>query len=229
MPTRWYNIIADLPAPPPPPLHPGHAAAGRAGRPRPAVPDGADRAGGRPASGTSTSRARCSTSTGCGGRRRCSGRTGWRGARHPGPDLLQVRGRLARPARTSRTPPCRRPTTTPGGHPAADHRDRRRAVGHRARVRLRAVRAGVRDLAGRRVVRPEAVPADHDGDLRREVHPPVATLTRPAGAILAEHPDSPARSASPSARRSRWPPGRGHQLRPGQRAQPRAAAPDRHR
>ena len=23
MPTRWYNIIADLPAPPPPPLHPG--------------------------------------------------------------------------------------------------------------------------------------------------------------------------------------------------------------
>ncbi len=23
MPTRWYNIVADLPAPPPPPLHPG--------------------------------------------------------------------------------------------------------------------------------------------------------------------------------------------------------------
>ena len=23
MPTRWYNIIPDLPAPPPPPLHPG--------------------------------------------------------------------------------------------------------------------------------------------------------------------------------------------------------------
>ena len=23
MPTRWYNVIADLPAPPPPPLHPG--------------------------------------------------------------------------------------------------------------------------------------------------------------------------------------------------------------
>ena len=23
MPTRWYNIIADLPTPPPPPLHPG--------------------------------------------------------------------------------------------------------------------------------------------------------------------------------------------------------------
>ncbi|WP_409496807.1 hypothetical protein [Amycolatopsis sp. cmx-11-12] len=23
MPTRWYNVIPDLPEPPPPPLHPG--------------------------------------------------------------------------------------------------------------------------------------------------------------------------------------------------------------
>ena len=23
MPTQWYNLIADLPEPPPPPLHPG--------------------------------------------------------------------------------------------------------------------------------------------------------------------------------------------------------------
>jgi len=23
MPTHWYNIVADLPTPPPPPLHPG--------------------------------------------------------------------------------------------------------------------------------------------------------------------------------------------------------------
>jgi len=23
MPTQWYNVIADLPTPPPPPLHPG--------------------------------------------------------------------------------------------------------------------------------------------------------------------------------------------------------------
>ena len=23
MPTQWYNLIADLPTPPPPPLHPG--------------------------------------------------------------------------------------------------------------------------------------------------------------------------------------------------------------
>ena len=29
MPTQWYNVVADLPAPPPPPLHPGtHEPAG---------------------------------------------------------------------------------------------------------------------------------------------------------------------------------------------------------
>ena len=40
MPTRWYNIVPDLPCPPPPPLHPGTLAAGRPRRPRAAVPDG---------------------------------------------------------------------------------------------------------------------------------------------------------------------------------------------
>ena len=78
LPTQWYNLVPDLPAPPPPPLHPGTLPAGRPGRPRAAVPDGPDPAGGHAASGTSTSPTRCSTSTGCGGRRRCTARTGWR-------------------------------------------------------------------------------------------------------------------------------------------------------
>ena len=30
MPTQWYNLVADLPVPPPPVLHPGTLAAGRA-------------------------------------------------------------------------------------------------------------------------------------------------------------------------------------------------------
>ena len=31
MPTQWYNLVADLPTPPPPPLHPGtHQPAGPA-------------------------------------------------------------------------------------------------------------------------------------------------------------------------------------------------------
>ena len=28
MPRQWYNVIADLPSPPPPPLHPGTHPAG---------------------------------------------------------------------------------------------------------------------------------------------------------------------------------------------------------
>ena len=54
-----------------------------------------------------------------------------------------------------------------GRHPAADHRDRRRPVGHRAGLRVRAVRARMRGLAGAGVLRPEALPPDHDGGLRR--------------------------------------------------------------
>ena len=45
IPSAWYNIAADLPEPPPPPLHPGHRPADRPGRPRAALPDGADQAG----------------------------------------------------------------------------------------------------------------------------------------------------------------------------------------
>ena len=91
---------------------PGHRAAGRAGRPGAAVPDGPDPAGGLAASSTSTSPARCSTSTGCGGRARCSARTGWRrrSARRRG-STTSTRA-SPRPARTSRTPRCRRRSTT---------------------------------------------------------------------------------------------------------------------
>ncbi len=32
IPTQWYNLLADFPEPLPPPLHPGHEAAGSAGR-----------------------------------------------------------------------------------------------------------------------------------------------------------------------------------------------------
>ena len=49
---------------------PGHEGAGRPRRPRAAVPDGAHRAGDDRRAAGSTSPARCSTSCGCGGRRR---------------------------------------------------------------------------------------------------------------------------------------------------------------
>ena len=114
MPTRWYNVLPDLPTPPPPPLHPGTGQPVGPGRPGAAVPDGPDPAGGLAASSTSTSPSevldvyrlwRPSPAV----PRAPAGE----GARHAGADLLQVRGRLARPARTSRTPRCRRRSTTP--------------------------------------------------------------------------------------------------------------------
>ena len=46
MPTRWYNVVPDLPAPPPPPLlHPGTHAACHRRRFCAAVPQGIDRPG----------------------------------------------------------------------------------------------------------------------------------------------------------------------------------------
>ena len=113
MPTRWYNVLHDLPTPPPPVLHPGTGQPVGPGRPGAAVPDGPDPAGGLDRAVRRHPRARCSTSTGCGGRARCSGRTGWRrrSARRRGSTTSTRASR--RPARTSRTPRCRRRTTTP--------------------------------------------------------------------------------------------------------------------
>ena len=205
IPTQWYNIIPDLPAPPPPPLHPG-TPAGRARRPGPAVPDGADRAGGHDRVATSTSPAGSSTSTGCGGRRRSSGPAGSRGALDtPAQDLLQVRGR--HPGRLAQAE-HRRPAgllQPRGRRPPADHRDRCRPVGHRARLRLRAVRASSArsGRSGRPTTRSRT--GGHDGDLGGDVHPTPRELTEAGRRILAEHPDTPARSASPSPRRSRPP------------------------
>ena len=40
LPTHWYNLVPDLPRPPPPPLHPGTLQPVGPGRPGAAVPDG---------------------------------------------------------------------------------------------------------------------------------------------------------------------------------------------
>ena len=54
-----------------------------------------------------------------------------------------------------------------GGRQAPGHRDRCRTVGERAGVRRCAVRARGQGLHGPGLVRPEAVPPEPDGDLRR--------------------------------------------------------------
>ena len=101
---------------------PGHPPADRAGRPRAALPDGADRAGGQPASARSRSRSRSATRTGSTGRARSTGRIGSSGARYAGPHLLQVRGRQPGRQPQAEHGPRRRPSTTrrrasPGSRP----------------------------------------------------------------------------------------------------------------
>ena len=88
-------------------------------------------------------------------------------AGHAGPHLLQgrvgVAGRLAQAQHRGAAGVLQQA----GGHHAADDRDRRRAVGLVAVVRLRPVRPRVHGLHGAGVVRAEAVPQDDDGDLGR--------------------------------------------------------------
>ena len=150
----------------------------------------------RPSPG-STSRARCSTSCGCGGRRRSvRARPARAGARHAGAHLLQGRvglaGRLAQAEH--RRPPGL--LQQGGGDQAAHHRDRRRPVGERARLRLRPLRARVQGLHGPGLVRAEAVPPGDDGDLGR----------RGGRRRRSTSPTAPARSGWRSATPSATPP-----------------------
>ena len=230
IPTQWYNVVPDLPAPPPPPLHPGTR--------EPVGPDDlaplfpmalieqevtAERYVDIPGGVLDVYRIWRPSPAG-------PGAPAGEAARHPGQDLLQVRrrqpGRLAQAEHRGAAGLLQ----PPGGRHPADHRDRRRPVGHRAGVRHRAVRHGVRGLAGAVVVRPEARPAHDDGDLRRDAAPePVRPHRgRPLGARraprlhrVAGHRDLRGGRGGPAAR--------GHPLRARLGAQPRAAAPDRDR
>ena len=171
MPTRWYNIVPDLPSPPPPPLHPGTLQPRRPRRPRAAVPDGPDPAGGhqdryvdipdevldvyrlwRPSPLYRAHRLEKALGTPARIYYKYEGVSpaGLAQAEHRG-----AAGLLQRPSRR---------------HQAHD-RDRRRAVGHRPGLRLRAFRPRVRGVAGRRVLRREALPPLGDGDLRRHGAP----------------------------------------------------------
>ena len=111
IPRAWYNIAADLPAPPPA-APPGHAPADRPRRPRAAVPDGAHRPGGQrrardrdPRTGPRGLHAlpAVAAATGPTGSRRRSIRR---------PTSTTSTRASARPAATSPTPRSRRPSTT---------------------------------------------------------------------------------------------------------------------
>ena len=160
IPTAWFNVVPHLHVAAAAAAAPRHPGAGRARRPRPAVPDGAHRAGGE---------------------RRAVDRRARRGARHPAAVAAHPAGAgraagegagHARRGSTSRTSPCRpraatsptprcrrRSTTRSEGITRLSTETGRRAVGHRAGVRVRAVRPRPEGLHGPRVLRAEALPA----------------------------------------------------------------------
>ena len=173
----------------------------------------------RPSRG-STSPARCSTSCGCGGRRRSCAPSGSsaRSAR--------------RRASTSRTSRCRRRVRTRPNTavPQAFYNQAEGIArlatetgagqwGTRAGVRVRAVRPRVQGVHGAGVVRAEAVPQDPHGDVGRVGR--AVTGRRPRPPRFARARDQRRGARRRDARR--------HALLARVGAQPRAAAPDRHR
>ena len=190
IPTQWYNVVPDLPAPPPPPLHPGTR--------EPVGPD--DLAPLFPMALIEQEV------------------TGERYVDIPG-GVLDVY-RLWRPSPLVRARRLEKLLDTPakiffkyeGVSPAGSHKPNTAVpqafYNHQEGVtRLttetgagqwgtalafatRAVRHGVRGLAGPVVVRPEAGAAHDDGDLRRDAAPEPVGPHRGRPLVLAEHPDS---------------------------------------
>ena len=148
-------------------------------------------------------------------------------ARDAGAHLLQVRGRLPRRLAQAEHRRAAGLRERAGRRAQAHDRDRRRPVGQRARAGLPPLRPGVRGLHGRLLLRPEALPPLHDADLGRHGAPlavggdAVRPGQRRAPHRLAGHRDLRGGRGGGA--------GGGHELLAGQRAQPRAPAPDGHR
>ena len=230
MPRQWYNVIPDLPAPPPPPLHPGTG--------QPVGPD--DLAPLFPMALIAQEV------------------SGERHIDIPD-DVLDVY-RLWRPTPLFRARRLEKDLGTPariyykyeGGSPAGSHKPNTAVPqayynaaegvtklttetgagqwGSALAFAAALFGLAARGLDGAGVLRPEALPQDADGDLRRDGAPePVRPHQRgPGGAGRA-----PGLHRQPGHRDQRG--GRGGRGRPerpvraGQRAEPRADAPDGHR
>ena len=230
IPRAWYNIAADLPVPPLPPLHPG------TGQPigpddlAPLVPDGAHRPGGLRRARDRDPRPRPRRLPPLPAEPALPGPSARARPRYAGPHLLQVRGRQSgRQPQAEHGNPAG--VVQPAGRRQAPcHRDRRGTVGECPCVRGGVVRPRGQGLHGARELRPEAVPADPHGDVRRRGRrEPVADHE-----LRAQGPRrDPGQSGLPRDRDQRSRRGcrdaRRHQVLPGIRAQSRAVAPDRDR
>ena len=196
IPRAWYNIAADLPVAAVPAAPSGHPPADRPGRPRAALPDGADRPGGLAPSARSRSRSRSATPTGCTGRARSTARTGSSAALDtPAHIYYKYEGGSPAGSHKPNTAIAAGLLQQGGGRQAARDRDRRRPVGERAGLRRRPVRPRGQGLHGPRELRPEAVPPDPHGDLRRRGRgQPVARRRTTAARSSPRRPTARARS-----------------------------------
>ncbi len=232
IPKAWYNITADVPVTFAAGAAPRHRPADRPGRPGAALSDGADRAGGEHRARTSRSRSRCARCTSCGGPRRWSARAAWKRCWTRRPTSTTSTRASARPAATSPTPPWRRPSTTSRKASSGSATETGAGQwGSALALACQLVRPGVQGLHGQGQLPAKALPPLDDADVGRDgVGQP---QRRDRGGP--QHPGRGSRLArQPGHRHQRGGRGGGHQRRrhqvlAGQRAQPRAAAPDGHR
>ena len=222
------------PPPPPPPLHPGTREPVGPDDLAPLFPMALIEQEVTGGAATSTSPAACSTSTGCGGRRPLvRARRLEKLLDTPAKIFYKYEGVSPAGSHKPNTAVPQALLQPPGGHHPADHRDRRRAVGHRAGLRdARSTAWSARSGRSRSSYRPEAVPAHDDGDLRRDA------ALEPVGPHRGRSLDPGRRTPTPPARLGiaiseaveaalQREPDTRYAL--GSRAQPRPAAPDRHR
>ena len=151
--------------------------------------------------------------------------------RHPGEDLFQERKRIARRIAQAQHRRAAGLLQLQAGHTPPDDRNGRRAVGRGHRLRSQALRARRAGFHGEGQLRTETLPAADDEHVGRRVHRvaqhnhrlgPRGARTRPRLLGKPRAGDLGGRgdgSATPG----------GHPLLPGQRAEPRDPAPDRHR
>ena len=154
-----------------------------------------------------------------------------KGPRHPGKNLLQERKRLARRFAQTQHRRAAGLLQLQTGNQTSDHRDGRRAVGRLDRLRRQALRHRSEGLHGQGQLQPETLPAADDEHLGRRVsglpvdHHRVGPSRPQTGSRRFGKP----RAGNLRGRRDGTAQPRGYALLSGQRPEPRAAAPDRHR
>ena len=211
----------DLPEPLQPPLHPGTKEPVGPDDLAPLFPMALIEQEMTGATRGSTSPARCSTSCGCGGRRRwCAAERLERALGTPA--RIYYKDESVSPA-GSHKPNTAVPQAfynQADGHHPAHHRDRRRPVGHR-RSSFACAQFGLecKVYMVRGLVRAEAVPPGDDGDVGR--------VGRAVAGRRPDHPGSLGAAISDAVRDAAG--ARRHALLARVGAQPRAAAPDHHR